>query len=66
MNTTKLNFSRLNVSSLNSTRLNTSGVLGGKSSGGVVPPEPENAWLWGDGTAVLWGDGTTVLIEQNV
>ena len=66
MNTDILNTSRLNHSVLNASRLNTSGVLGGKSSGGVVPPEPENAWLWGDGTAVLWGDGTTVLIEQNV
>lgn len=66
MNGTKLNFTILNASVLNTSRLNTSGVLGGKSSGGVVPPEPENAWLWGDGTPVLWGDGTTVLIEQNV
>ena len=53
--------------SLPTVRLTTVGWPSGNKGGGVTPPEPEdNAWLWGDGTAVLWGDGTTVLIEQDV
>lgn len=66
MNGATLNTAWLDTSVLSATRLNTVGTAGRK--GGSTPPEPggEDAWLWGDGTAVLWGDGSTVLIEQDV
>ena len=66
MNKVRLNTVHLPKVCIGKAYLTTIGYPSSKSSGGVVPPEPENAWLWGDGTAVLWGDGTTVLIEQNV